>query len=165
MTISNFLPRPTSHLPRCCMPPRFRSHRAVPDSAAEGSAGTTDQTAAELTAEQIEKPLIDDVSADVAPTVQEFIEEAAAANREEAEVLAEEPVSAAEESAMRAGGALEGVAMAAEEVAPYISFEACEQVVRGPGGAEGCELLCEAWARRCASWGEAGWASRCRCRF
>ncbi len=96
---------------------------AVPDSAAEGSAGTTDQTAAELTAEQIEKPLIDDVSADVAPTVQEFIEEAAAANREEAEVLAEEPVSAAEESALRAGGALEGVAMTAEEVAPYISFE------------------------------------------
>ncbi len=96
---------------------------AIPDSAAETSAGTTGQTAAEAAAEQMEKPLIDDVSADVAPTVQEFIAEAAAANKEEAEAIAEEPVSAAEESALRAGGALEGVEMAADEVAPYISFE------------------------------------------
>ena len=67
----------------------------------------TAQTAAEITAEQIEKPLIDDVSPDVAPTVEEFIAEAAAANKEEAETNAEEPVTAAEESAMRAGRAIE----------------------------------------------------------
>jgi phospholipid/cholesterol/gamma-HCH transport system ATP-binding protein len=93
---------------------------AVADSAPPR---TTEQTAAEITAEQIEKPLIEDVSADVAPTVQEFIEEAAAANKEEVATLAEEPVSAAEESALRAGGELNGVEMAADEVAPYISFD------------------------------------------
>ena len=93
---------------------------AVADSA---PSRTTEQTAAEITAEQIEKPLIEDVSADVAPTVQEFIEEAAAANKEEVATLAEEPVSAAEESALRAGGELNGVVMSADEVAPYISFD------------------------------------------
>jgi phospholipid/cholesterol/gamma-HCH transport system ATP-binding protein len=96
---------------------------AIPDSAAEASAGTAGQTAAEVTAEQIEKPLIDDVSADVAPTVKEFIAEAAAANAEQVAASAEEPVTAAEESALRAGGALEGVKTTADEVAPYISFE------------------------------------------
>jgi phospholipid/cholesterol/gamma-HCH transport system ATP-binding protein len=96
---------------------------AAPDSAAGAPSGSTAQTAAEVTAEQIEKPLIDDVSADVAPTVSEFIAEAAAANAEEAAASAEEPVTAAEESALRAGGALEGVAITADEVAPYISFE------------------------------------------
>jgi phospholipid/cholesterol/gamma-HCH transport system ATP-binding protein len=96
---------------------------AIPDSAAESSAGTTGQTVAEITAEQIEKPLIDDVSADVAPTVLEFIAEATAANAEAAAASAEEPVTAAEESALRAGGALEGVEITAEEIAPYIAFE------------------------------------------
>jgi len=97
---------------------------AVPDSAAEGSAGTTGQTAAEIAEEQIEKPLIDDVSEDVAPTVQEFIAEAAAANREEHAEIAEEPVSAAEESAMRAADGTDETAVAEEDVAPYIAFEA-----------------------------------------
>jgi phospholipid/cholesterol/gamma-HCH transport system ATP-binding protein len=96
---------------------------AVADSAAGAPSGAIEQTAAEITAEQMEKPLIEDVSADVAPTVQEFIEEAAAANKEEVATLAEEPVSAAEESALRAGGALEGVKITADEVAPYISFD------------------------------------------
>jgi phospholipid/cholesterol/gamma-HCH transport system ATP-binding protein len=96
---------------------------AIPDSAAESSAGTTGQTVAEITAEQIEKPLIDDVSADVAPTVLEFIAEATAANAEAAAASAEEPVTAAAESALRAGGALEGVEITAEEIAPYIAFE------------------------------------------
>ncbi len=93
---------------------------AVPDSAVEGDAGTQGQPTAETAEEQIEKPLIDDVSPDVAPTVQEFIEEAAAANREEAAAIAEEPVTAAEESAMRAAGVTE---VAEDEVAPYISFQ------------------------------------------
>ncbi len=73
--------------------------------------------------EQIEKPLIDDVSQDVAPTVQEFIAEAAAANKEENAAIAEEPVSAAEESAMRAADGTQDAAPGAEEVAPYIAFE------------------------------------------
>lgn len=85
---------------------------AAPDSAAE-AAGVNAE-------EQLEKPLIEDVSADVAPTVQEFIAEAAAANREEAEAIAEEPVTAAEESAMRAAGSTEEPG---DEVAPYIAFE------------------------------------------
>jgi phospholipid/cholesterol/gamma-HCH transport system ATP-binding protein len=96
-----------------------REPTAVPDSAVEA----TGQTAAESTAEQIEKPLIDDVSADVATTVQEFIAESAAANVEAAAAIAEEPVTAAAESALRAGGALEGVEITAEEIAPYIAFE------------------------------------------
>ncbi len=66
------------------------------------SGGDDGTEAAEKHEEQIEKPLIDDVSEDVAPTVQEFIAEAAAANKEENAAIAEEPVSAAEESAMRA---------------------------------------------------------------
>ena len=85
--------------------------------------GTADQTAAEKQEEQIEKPLIEDVSEDVAPTVQEFIEEAAAANKEGNAAIAEEPVSAAEESAMRAADGTQDAAPAAEEVAPYIAFE------------------------------------------
>ena len=86
---------------------------AVPDSAVE----VTNE-------EQIEKPLIEDVSEDVAPTVQEFIEEAAAANKEENAAIAEEPISAAEESAMRAADGTEDAAGApVDEVAPYIAFE------------------------------------------
>jgi len=96
---------------------------ALPDSAAEATAGTTEQTTAETTEEQIARPLIEDVSEDVAPTVQEFIAEAAAANREEAEAIAEEPLSAAEESAMRSADGTEGAETPADEVAPYISFE------------------------------------------
>jgi phospholipid/cholesterol/gamma-HCH transport system ATP-binding protein len=100
------------------------SSSTQPGAAADSAPSrTTEQTAAEITAEQIEKPLIEDVSADVAPTVQEFIEEAAAANKEEVATLAEEPVSAAEESALRAGGELNGVEISADEVAPYISFD------------------------------------------
>ena len=88
---------------------------AVPDSMAEVITNE----------EQIEKPLIEDVSADVAPTVQEFIEEAAAANKEGNAAIAEEPVSAAEESAMRAADGTEDTAGApVDEVAPYIAFEA-----------------------------------------
>ncbi len=97
---------------------------AVPDSAAEGSAGTTEQTAAEKEEEQIEKPLIEDVSEDVAPTVKEFIEETAAANKEGNAAIAEEPVTEAEVSAMRsADGTEDSAAPGAEEVAPYIAFE------------------------------------------
>jgi phospholipid/cholesterol/gamma-HCH transport system ATP-binding protein len=96
---------------------------ALPDSAIEGAAGTTGQTVAETTEEQMAKPLIEDVSEDVAPVVQDFIAEAAAANKEEVATLAEEPVTPAEESAMRAAGALQGVEIHPDEVAPYISFE------------------------------------------
>ena len=97
---------------------------AIPDSAAEGAAGATGGTTAEKDEAEAEKPLIENVSADVAPTVQEFIAEAAAANKEENAAIAEEPVSAAEESAMRAADGMEDVAGAAvDEVAPYIAFE------------------------------------------
>ena len=84
---------------------------AIPDAA-----GVTNE-------EQIEKPLIEDVSEDVAPTVQEFIAEAAAANKEEHAEIAEEPVSAAEESAMRAADGTDAGAVKEEDVAPYIAFE------------------------------------------
>ncbi len=97
--------------------------KAVPDSAAEAGAGTRDQSAAAREEEQIEKPLIEDVSEDVAPTVQEFIAEAAAANKEENAAIAEELVSAAEESAMRVADGTEGSAVGEEETAPYIAFE------------------------------------------
>jgi phospholipid/cholesterol/gamma-HCH transport system ATP-binding protein len=92
---------------------------ALPDSAAEGSAGTAEAT----NEEQIERPLIENVSDDVAPTVQEFIDEAAAANKEGNAAIAEEPVSAAEESAMRAADGTEDSGTAAAEEAPYIAFE------------------------------------------
>ncbi len=67
-------------------------------------------------AEQAERPLIEDVSADVAPVVEEFIAEAAQANLEqEAEVAAETPVL------------LESVAgvhpKAVEDIVPFIAFE------------------------------------------
>lgn len=88
---------------------------AIPDSAAESSAGATGQTAAEVTAEQIEKPLIEDVSADVAPVVQEFIAEAAAANVEQDVAIAAETPSEQSGVGFAAGEA--------EEVAPYIAFE------------------------------------------
>ncbi|MGA7157019.1 MAG: ATP-binding cassette domain-containing protein [Acidobacteriaceae bacterium] len=79
----------------------------IPDSAAEAVTETGD--------EQIDKPLIEDVSADVAPVVQEFIAEAAQANVEaEAAIAAEEPT-------VEVGAA--GDAAAPEEVAPFIAFE------------------------------------------
>jgi phospholipid/cholesterol/gamma-HCH transport system ATP-binding protein len=87
---------------------------AFPDSAAVGSGGSTAE-------EQIEKPLIEDVSEDVAPTVQEFMAETAAANREENQAIAEEPMTAAEGSAIRAAEGSEDAAT--DEVAPYIAFE------------------------------------------
>ena len=96
---------------------------AKADSVGTRSGGATDQTAAERDGEQVEKPLIDDVSQDVAPTVQEFIQEAAAANKEGNAAIAEEPVSEAEESAMRAADGTQDAAPGAEEVAPYIAFE------------------------------------------
>jgi phospholipid/cholesterol/gamma-HCH transport system ATP-binding protein len=66
--------------------------------------------------EAAEKPLIEDVSADVAPVVQEFITEATQANEEEEE-------AAAEESAFHAGAGFAGAAFASEKVAAYIAFE------------------------------------------
>jgi phospholipid/cholesterol/gamma-HCH transport system ATP-binding protein len=66
--------------------------------------------------EQIEKPLIEDVSADVAPVVQEFITEATQANEEQDAAIAAEAVSNAEP-------AVAGEEAASEKVAPYIAFE------------------------------------------
>jgi phospholipid/cholesterol/gamma-HCH transport system ATP-binding protein len=66
--------------------------------------------------EEAERPLIDDVSADVAPVVEEFIAEAAQANLDkEAAVAAEAPTLM--ESA--AGDQQKAV----EEIAPFIAFE------------------------------------------
>jgi phospholipid/cholesterol/gamma-HCH transport system ATP-binding protein len=64
---------------------------------------------------EVEKPLIEDVSADVAPIVGEFMAETAQANADEA-------VSAADESAFHAGAGLAGASFA-ETSAPYIAFE------------------------------------------
>ena len=72
--------------------------------------------ASEIREEHMEKPLIDGVSADVAPVVQEFILEATEANEAEG-------VAAAEESAFQAGAGFAAAAFASEEVAPYIAFE------------------------------------------
>jgi phospholipid/cholesterol/gamma-HCH transport system ATP-binding protein len=63
-----------------------------------------------------DKPLIDDVSADVAPVVGSFIAEAAQANEEAA-------VAAAEETDLRASGGFAAGAFAGEAVGPYIAFE------------------------------------------
>jgi len=63
----------------------------------------------------LEKPLIDDVSEDVAPVVSEFMEATAQANEAEAE-------SSADESAFHAGAGLAGASFA-EPNAPYIAFE------------------------------------------
>ncbi|MGA8941035.1 MAG: ATP-binding cassette domain-containing protein [Acidobacteriaceae bacterium] len=79
----------------------------IPDLAAEATTETGD--------EQIDKPLIDDVSADVAPVVQDFIAEAAQANVEQEIAIASDTPT--EQS---------GVGFAsgeAEEVAPFIAFE------------------------------------------
>lgn len=86
----------------------------IPDSVPEDAAETTAQTATD--AEHLEKPLIEDVSADVAPVVQEFITEATEAN-------AAEEVAASEESAFQAGAGFAAAAFASEKVAPYIAFE------------------------------------------
>ncbi len=85
----------------------------IPDPVAEAAAETTVQATDE---EQLEKPLIEDVSADVAPVVREFITEATAANEAEG-------VAASEESAFQAGAGFAAAAFASEEVAPYIAFE------------------------------------------
>jgi phospholipid/cholesterol/gamma-HCH transport system ATP-binding protein len=66
--------------------------------------------------DELEKPLIDDVSADVAPVVQEFITEATAANQAEG-------VAAADESAFHADAGFAAAAFASEKSAPYIAFE------------------------------------------
>ncbi len=66
--------------------------------------------------EQIEKPLIEDVSADVAPVVQEFIAEANQANEEQDAAIAAEAVSNVEP-------AVAGEEAPPEKVAPYIAFE------------------------------------------
>lgn len=66
--------------------------------------------------EQIEKPLIEDVSADVAPVVQEFIAEATQANEEQDAAIAAEAVSNVEP-------AVAGEEPSTEKVAPYIAFE------------------------------------------
>ncbi len=71
---------------------------------------------AETDAEHLEKPLIEDVSADVAPMVQEFITEATEAN-------AAEEVAASEESTFQAGAGFAAAAFASDKVAPYIAFE------------------------------------------
>lgn len=86
----------------------------IPDSVPEDAAETTAQAATD--AEYLEKPLIEDVSADVAPVVQEFITEATEAN-------AAEEVAASEESAFQAGAGFAAAAFASEKVAPYIAFE------------------------------------------
>jgi phospholipid/cholesterol/gamma-HCH transport system ATP-binding protein len=66
--------------------------------------------------EQQEKPLIDDVSADVAPVVGDFIEEAAKANEAEA-------VASAEETDFRAGAGFAAASFASSSAGPYIAFE------------------------------------------
>lgn len=66
--------------------------------------------------EVLEKPLIEDVSQDVAPVVQNFIAEATEAN--EAEGMA-----ALEESAFQADAGFAAAAFASENAAPYIAFE------------------------------------------
>jgi phospholipid/cholesterol/gamma-HCH transport system ATP-binding protein len=66
--------------------------------------------------EGAEKPLIEDVSTDVAPVVQEFITEATEANKEEEE-------AAAAESSFHADAGFAGAAFASDKVTPYIAFE------------------------------------------
>lgn len=67
-------------------------------------------------ADELAKPLLDDVTADVAPTVKEFMSEAAEAN--EADIEAVE-----QDAALQAGGGMEASSFAAPAVAPYIAFE------------------------------------------
>jgi phospholipid/cholesterol/gamma-HCH transport system ATP-binding protein len=69
-----------------------------------------------LDADSSEKPLLDDVTPDVAPTVEEFMTESAAANEAEADAMEEE-------AALQSGGSLEASSFAAPAVAPYIAFE------------------------------------------
>jgi phospholipid/cholesterol/gamma-HCH transport system ATP-binding protein len=66
--------------------------------------------------EELKKPLIDDVSSDVAPVVREFITEATEANQ-----AAE--TDAALESAFHASAGFAGAEFASERVAPFIAFE------------------------------------------
>jgi phospholipid/cholesterol/gamma-HCH transport system ATP-binding protein len=74
------------------------------------------ELASEAREEEIKKPLIDDVSADVAPVVQEFIAEATEANQAEG-------MAASAEAAFQAGAGFAAAAFASEEIPPYIAFE------------------------------------------
>src|SRR5665213_1311120 len=71
---------------------------------------------AKTDAEHLKKPLIEDVSAEVAPVVREFITEATAAN-------VAEGVAASEESAFQAGAGFAAAAFSSDKVPPYIAFE------------------------------------------
>jgi phospholipid/cholesterol/gamma-HCH transport system ATP-binding protein len=81
---------------------------------------TKESASAELEAaraEELEKPLVDEVSADVAPVVGEFMAESAEANVAEAS-------NVAEESGFAAGAGLAGASFAEPDtVGPYISFD------------------------------------------
>jgi phospholipid/cholesterol/gamma-HCH transport system ATP-binding protein len=79
-------------------------------------AETKPDIVSEADQEQMEKPLIEDVSADVAPVVQEFIAEANQANEEQDAAIAAEGVP-------HAGPPVAGEEAASEKVAPYIAFE------------------------------------------
>jgi phospholipid/cholesterol/gamma-HCH transport system ATP-binding protein len=76
----------------------------------------TEEIVSQAPDDAAEKPLIEDVSSDVAPVVQEFITEATQAN-EKAEV------AAAGESAFHADAGFAGAAFASGEVAAYVAFE------------------------------------------
>ena len=75
-----------------------------------------DLDSTEAEGEQAEKPLIGDVSAEAAPTVQDFIAEAAQANVAAAE-------AAAEETDFRADAGFAAASFASSQVGPYIAFE------------------------------------------
>lgn len=64
----------------------------------------------------IEKPLIEDVSKEVAPVLREFMEEATESNQTEG-------ATAREESAFQADAGLAAATFASEHNAPYIAFE------------------------------------------
>jgi phospholipid/cholesterol/gamma-HCH transport system ATP-binding protein len=69
-----------------------------------------------LPGDSAETPLTAEVSADIAPAVEEFMAASALANEAEGEAVAEE-------SAFAAGHGLEGAGFATAAVGPYISFE------------------------------------------
>ena len=71
----------------------------------------------EVTLPKDEEPLTAELSPDVAPVVQEFMAEAAQANEEEAEAIAQESTSAAD------AGPAGAASSTAASINPYISFE------------------------------------------
>ena len=71
----------------------------------------------EITLPKDEEPLTAELSPDVAPVVQEFMAEAAQANEEEAEAIAQESTSAAD------SGSAGAASSTAAPINPYISFE------------------------------------------